>query len=307
MAQRSTSRSPQSKESDDSALLTASENVARVLGVIFIVIGLGLIIFLIGGFIFSKLPYRVDPNLPIPTLDETEEHTNKDAIDVSGNVLPGEEVALYQDEERLKDTVETDEEGNFVFEEVELSEEGETTFKAAVVRGGIFKQRSEYSNDVMTFIDWTSPSSQLSLEYEALSIDGKVDVKGTAEPNTVIIVESDTEKYEVTVDESGEFELKGIALSAGENSFEVRIKDRAGNEVLAAKKVEVTYEAGDINGDGVSVAGASTQLPESAGELEAALEFLSGNQLMLAMAALALGGFALSSIGVRIHSRKSQA
>ena len=290
-------------------LSTVSEKVARVFGVAFILIGLFLIIYLVGGFVISKLPYRVDPNLPIPTLRDSEEFTNQDSITLSGTVLPGEKVALYIDENRVKETITTDEDGSFSFEDISIDEEGDLSFEAAVVRGGLFKRRSEMSNLVETTVDWTPPSTSISLEYDTESGSETTTVRGSAEPNSIVVLDGDTESYEIAVDPDGNFEMTDLTLLDGTNVFSVRIKDRAGNEVLASDTVEIVYLAsadvlGEVNGDGVSIGPNGGKLPESAGELEAALEFLAGNKLMFIMSLVALFTFAGSSTLAVRHARK---
>lgn len=291
---------------DDSKLMTASENVARVLGVLFIVIGAGLIIALIIGFVVSRLPYRVDPNLPIPTLDNLEKSTNKDTITITGTALPGEDAILFRDGERMKDTADTDEEGDFEFSDVVLEEEGEVTFEAGVVRGGVFKRRSEYSNQVSTYVDWTPPSSVVSVEYEKSVAMDTTTIKGTAEANATIIFESEANTKEIVVSEDGTFEITNLPVGEGTTIYTIRIKDSAGNEVVASEKVEIAYAGdGDVNGNGAATGPNGEQLPESAGELEAALEFLKGNKIMLTFGILALAIFGVSSTTAYKHSKRN--
>ncbi len=290
-----------SSEPTEHPLASASETAARVFGIVFILIGLILIVSLVGGFIISKLPYRVDPNLPIPTLDETDTYTNKDTLDITGTVLPGEEVVLYMDEERIDGTVETNEDGSFSFEGIALPEEGERLFEAAVIRGGLFKRRSEKSNVVSSIVDWTSPSTLITLNYEKDNTTGRATITGTAEPFAIITLKGDTKDYEATADSNGDFIFSDVILAKGANSFSIRVKDRAGNEVVATKKVEIAYEGGSVNGDGASIIvdENGNELPESAGELGRALEILAGNKVMLALAGTSFLAFGLSSFLVR--------
>lgn len=291
-------------EDSRTSLTEASERAARVFGIVFILIGIALIVFLIGGFIMSKLGYRTDPNLPIPTLDSIDAYTNEDALDVSGTVLPGETVVLYVDDTRTTSTAETDDEGNFVFTNIPLEEEGEASFMAAVVRGSLFKRRSEFSNTVTTTVDWTAPATDVSLDYTSVSTSSSGSISGTIEPHAIVVIEGNGKIYEVTADGDGMFDMKNVTLVEGLNTFSVRIRDQAGNEVTTSKQIKITYEAGSINGDGAST-GDGEQLPESAGELDAALEFLAGNKLMLGMAVLVLVAFGGSARLARLkYNRK---
>lgn len=307
MATRNSSRTTRDiSTADKDSINTASERAARVFGIVFILVGLVLIVLLIGGFITSKLPYRVDPTLPIPTLDKTREYTSEDVAEVTGTALPGEKVVLYIDEDRTNKTIETDEDGAFTFSDIELTEEGKTEFSAAVIRGGLLKRRSELSNTVATTVDWTSPSSTISFEYEPSVSGDKTTVKGTAEPGTIVVLDTGSKTYEATVDEGGIFTFSDLPLVAGDNSFTVKIRDLAGNEVRASKTVQIASTTGDLNGDGASTSnGSSTQLPESAGELQAALDFLAGNKLMTMIAVIVLAVFGASSTSAYLYAKRN--
>ena len=159
------------------------------------------------------------------------------------------------------------------------------------------------SNEISTSIDWTPPSSTISLEYESLSPSSSATVKGSADPNTTIIIENETNAYEGIVNEDGTFEIPGVALANGLNSYTVRIKDRAGNEVVSEEKVKISYEGGDLDGLGVAT-GPGQQLPESAGELEAAMDFLTGNSMMLIIGVAALAVLGISSYAVFLTAKK---
>lgn len=289
-----------------------SDTTARILGAIFVVSALVIILVLIIAYGLSKLSYRVDPNLPIPTLNELPKYTKEETIDVSGTVLPGETVALYQDGDLLKYRAETDDDGDFTFEEVELEEEGETEFEAAVIRGGLLKKRSEKSNTVSTIVDWTAPSSKVEVSYDETVSNGKTSIEGKAEENsTVILEDEDGNKYETKADEDGKFKFDDVKLKSGKNVFSIKVKDEAGNEVVSGTEIEITAE-GDINGPGASTGPDGTdgtgtdgqQLPESAGELDRAMEFLFGNNIMFVFSILALAVFGASTASVMWHSRK---
>lgn len=299
-------RDSRSKKTEtDNKLMSASENLARMIGVLFIVIGFGLIIVLVGSFVVSRLPYRVDPNLPIPTLDPISEFTNKDTLDLSGSALPGEIVVLYKDGDRTSTTAETDSDGEFIFKDIVLEDEGDIAFEAAVTRGGIFKRRSEFSNEVSAVVDWSPPSSVVSLEYDKETTTGTTTVTGTADPDTTVILENETNTYETVTDSDGTFRVEVTDLEPGVNEFTIRVRDNAGNEVVAPSIVTIAYtSAGDLNGPGAAVGPNGELLPESAGELEAALEFLAGNNLMLIFGLLALAAFGASTSLAYNHSKK---
>ncbi len=295
-----------SKSSNNSAKSKASTRVNKVGGAI-----LGIVILAVLGlcavvFILSRLPYRTDPNLPIPTLEELDEYTDENEIDVSGEVTPGEKIALYKNGKMQDGNVEADDDGKFTFEGVELEDEDDYSFEAVTVRGRIFKKRSEKSNEVNTTVDRTAPSPDINLDYEETNTSGEATIKGEAEPDAYIVLEKEGAEYETQADEKGKFSFEDITLESGENEFTVKIRDMAGNEVEADDKVTITYDGGDLNGPGATDEAGTGQLPESAGELDRAIEILTGNKVMLVLGIAALAVFAASSMGVvAFNSRKN--
>jgi hypothetical protein len=293
----------------------------KLLGAFFVVAGLILIGVLLIFYILSKLPYRTDPNMPIPTLEELDEYSNDDSIDLSGEVIPNETVILYREEELTDRKTKSDNDGNFTFEDVNLPEEEKVSFQAATVRGLILKKRSEKSNTVATTVDRTDPSAKVSLDYPKETEDDTITVKGEAEKNSTVTLKKDGEEYETETDDQGKFEVKDVELKDGENVFKVIVEDEAGNEVTSSSRVKVNKKAsGDLNGPGATdtrddangtgdttaSAEGKGKLPESAGELEAALEVLSQNSLMFGFGVLAALMFALSSFGVYFHNFKKK-
>jgi len=153
-------------------------------------------------------------------------------------------------------------------------------------------------------VDRTPPSSKVSVEYDDIAVGDDVVIKGKAEKNTTIIIEGDTDTYEVETGEDGSFEISSLTLKPGKNLFKLRVKDDAGNEVLSSTTIEIEYEAGDVNGDGVVIGPDGKPLPESAGELDKAMDFLMGNKLMLGFALIAMAVFGVSSASAYALSKK---
>jgi hypothetical protein len=291
----------------------------KILGAFFVIAGLLLIGVLLIFYILSKLPYRTDPNIPIPTLEEADEYTNEDTIDISGEVVPGETVVLYKDDDMTNKKVKADDDGDFTFEDIELEEEDEYKFQAASTRGWILKKRSEKSNAVYVTYDATDPSAKVNLEYPKETDSDSVTIKGEAEKDSLVILKKDGEEYETETDEEGNFELKNVQLDEGENEFEVIVEDKAGNRTTSSTDVNIARiarkDSGDLNGPGASderderdertANGENEDLPESAGELEAALEIISQNNLMFALGLMAVLVFAASSAGVYFFNKRT--
>ncbi|MBN2100617.1 hypothetical protein JW710_01840 [Candidatus Dojkabacteria bacterium] len=301
-----TSKSEKSSKSAGSESPENKSSVGKVLGGLFVIVGLALVGLLIIIFVISRLPYRKDSSLPIPTLEKLDEETREDEVDIKGETIPGETVMLFKDGEMLDQKEKADNDGNFEFEKVELDEEGDTDFEAVTVRGSVFKKRSEKSNKVTMDVDWTAPSSKVSLDYDEESTGDKATVKGKAEKNSYVILENEDNEYETKTDKDGNFEFKDVQLSKGENTYDVSVRDEAGNEVLSSSEVKITYEAGDINGNGATDSkedtGKSEQLPESAGSLEEALTEILGNRLMFILGMLVVLAFSASGTAAYIYS-----
>lgn len=276
---------------------------ARIAGIFFVLIAITIIGLLVLSFIISKLPYRSDATLPIPTLDEVAQFTNKDSVDLRGSNIPGEIVALYVNDEIMGEQSETDKDGNFLFQNVELLDEGEYSIEAVTVRGKFNKKRSELSNEIKITVDRTDPSGDVAAEYETVSTSGTAQIRGQAEADGTVVLKSGTREFEATTDAQGLYSFDGVSLLPGENNFEVSVRDRAGNETLSSTLIQIVYE-GSINGDGATADRPATQLPESAGELEQIMEFLAGNELMFAFGLAAVILMAISTTGAIAYSRK---
>lgn len=283
-----------------------ADKTSKILGAIFVIAGLTVIGLLILYFFLSRIPYRKDPNMPIPTLDKIEEFTKSETITITGDVIPGELVILYINGDQEDEKVTADDSGKFEFEDVKLEKEGTIKFEAATVRGRIFKKRSEMSNTVETEVDWTAPSSKVDLQYEETNTTGTTIIEGDAEEEAYIILRSDDDtEYETKTDDDGHFKFEDVKVEEGKNTYNLSIRDEAGNEVLSSE-FKITNETGDLNGPGASTTGDpdSEKLPEAAGELEKAVATILENNLMFLMGLISLLALGASSAGVYLYSKK---
>lgn len=257
----------------------------------FVIAGLTIVALVILIFTISKIPYRVDPNLPIPTLDNTNAYTNEDTIDVTGDGIPGEKIALYINDKLQNKTVIVDEYGTFEFSDIVLPEEGEYSYQTSTIKGSILKKRSEYSNKVKTIVDRTAPSKEIEVVFPKDTDMDETIISGNSEKNAYVILERGIDEYETKSNKEGFFQFDNIPLNKGDNTFYVSIKDEAGNKVLSSSQIKINYKPGDVNGDG-----AYSDLPESAGELDDALNAIAQQKLMLVFGLLSLVIFIGSSI-----------
>ncbi|MFH1546987.1 MAG: hypothetical protein ABIC57_00710 [bacterium] len=241
----------------------------------FVIAGLTIVALVILIFTISKIPYRVDPELSIPTLDSIDSHTNEETIVLTGDGEPGENIALYIND-RLQTQISTvDEYGTFEFPEIPLSNEGEYKFEVATVSGSILKKRSELSNSAVSVVDRTAPSKDVSIVFPENTDMDEAIISGTAEINTYVILEKGVDEYQTKSNSEGFFQFDNIPLEKGDNTFYVGLKDEAGNEVLSSNQAKILFTPGEVNGDGVY-----SDLPESAGEIEKAIDTIMSQNIM---------------------------
>lgn len=277
---------------------TKQDKVSRIVGTIFIFLGILLISYGIYSFIrFSRTP-ELDESLDVPSLSGTEVLTNRDDIVIRGEAEGFDEVFVYVDNEEVG-RVKVDRESTFEYEH-NIEEEGKYAVSVAGVRGFPKRYISLQSEMRMVEVDRTPP--------ELTEIDYPVEVGtetftlvGNVEPNAEVVVRRGTDKYKATCDEEGDFRIEGILLDDGPNVFGLTLKDEAGNEVEVEEKVRVIYsEDSDVDGDAVM-----DELPVASGDLQSAMEGVMGNNLMMVFGFLAIVGFFLSS-GVVLVKNKSR-
>jgi hypothetical protein len=257
----------------------------------FVIAGLTIVALVILVFTISKIPYRVDPNLPIPTLDSIDSHMNEETVVITGDGIPEEKIALYINDKLQTETTEVDEFGTFEFPEIPLTDEGEYSFEVATIRGSILKKRSEMSNKALTVVDRTPPSKDISFMYpEETDIDEAI-ISGNADKDSYIKLEIGQQEYETKSNSEGFFQFENIPLVKGENTFYAEIEDEAGNSVTASNQVTINFISGEVNGDGVT-----SNLPESAGEVGKALDILTSQTAMLVIGLISLVALAASTL-----------
>jgi len=264
------------------------EKVSRIVGAIFIFLGIALISYGIYSFIkFSRTP-ELDDTLDTPSLAGTEEITNEDEIVIKGVAESFDEVFVYVDNEEVG-RVKVDEDSAFEFE-YPVEEEGKYAVSVAGVRGFPKRYISLQSDMRIVEVDRTNPELT-EIKYPAEVGTETFTLVGNVEPNAEVIVRRGTDKYVAECDDEGDFKVTGILLEDGPNVFGVTILDEAGNEVEIEEKVKVTYsEESTVNGDAVM-----DEIPVASGELEAAMQEIFGNNLMKVFALLAIITFVFSS------------
>ncbi len=272
------------------------EKVSRLVGSVFI--GLGVLLVAFG--IFSYIKYReeplLNPEFEAPTLSESTSITNGDMIKILGVAKGYDSVFVYDGEEKIGE-VKVDEDSKFSYE-YEIEEEGEYLISIAGVKGFPNRSISPKSEVMTSVVDKTAPTKEsVTLMYGEETNKDTFILVGTTEASATVEVKRGTESFDGLTDNEGNFRIEGISLDEGKNVFSVYIKDLAGNQVLLDEKVRVTYSpTGDVNGDAV----VDENIPQAAGTFDE----LIGNNLMMLFGLLALFGFIGSSTYSYIRNKR---
>jgi hypothetical protein len=274
-----------------------TDKASRIVGTIFI--GLGILLVAFG--IYSFLKFRAEPtyneDLPVPTMEYVTDLTNEEEILVRGNAQDFDSVAVFVNDERVDEARVKDDMYEFAYE---VEDEGTYSISVAGLQGFPFREISPRSEAEIALVDKTGPDADtLSLQYVEETNQSTFTLKGNTEPNVGVEIRRGVSTYQATADEQGDFRIEGISLDEGKNVFYISLTDPAGNTVSLDERVRIAYSPdADLNGDGVTdtdggdVAGTDDELPEAAGELDNLL----ARRLMLIFGIAALFVFSGSSI-----------
>jgi hypothetical protein len=268
------------------------ETVSRIVSGVFIVIG----IVLIGIGVYSYLNYRQTPELnselETPSMVGISKLTNGTEILVKGVAEDYDEVFVYVDGDKV-DSVKVAKDDTFEYAYT-VDAEGEYSLSVSGVKGFPRRYMSEISLPEEVLVDWTAPEVT-SLDYTPEVGTDYFTVIGSAEPNAEVYVKRGVDSYSAIADDDGVFKITNIMLEKGANVFNVEVEDLAGNLAKVDEKIRVTYSPdSDVNGDAISDM-VDGELPVAAGELEEAMTYILGNNLMMIFGILALAGFSTSS------------
>lgn len=281
--------------------------VLKVIGLAIIIFGLLALLILGIIAIVTRISPRVDKSMERPVLVRLPEYTNQEVIKVEGSVNGVSEVIVYADNK--VDSVIKVQDGKFA-KEIKLTAERKYTFEAAGVKGLILRSRSEKSDAVSTTFDKTAPSSKIELIDLPKEVStSKLDIKGKAEPNSIVVFNNGEKDFSAKANAEGEFTMLGIELKPGNNEFSIEIKDMAGNSTKVKETFSINYNASaNINGSGASTSNNSgttnaNALPNSAGPLDEAMAAIMQNKLMFGFGVFALVLFLLNSaiVGSKLY------
>ncbi len=281
--------------------VNGNDKASRIVGTIFI--GLGVLLVAFG--IYSFIQFRADPifeeTFVTPSWEYVTEVTNKGEIMVKGEAPEYDSVAIFVNDEKIDEVKVED----GVFEYIYTTDdEGEFAISVAGLKGFPIRKISVRSAEFVAVVDKTSPSSdEVELIYGGETNKESFRMTGSVEPNATVEIKRGVEVYLSLADGEGYFEILDIVLDAGKNVFSVSISDAAGNVTFLDEKVRVEYAVdGRINGDAVAdqytedsgrvVAGTGDTIPQAAGELDIRLV----RTLMLIFGVAAIFVFSGSSV-----------
>lgn len=273
----------------------SQEKMSRLVGSIFIGLGVLLVAFGIYSFIRFREEPTLDVELEAPVLSEVTSLTSGENIVIRGTAPDYDDVFIYINDIKIGST-KVDGDNEFMFEYT-VEGEGDYAVNVAGVKGFPNRVIGPRSEIKMAKVDWTAPTEEsVSFKYGEETNKDTFIIAGTAEPLSTVTVKRGILSYDVLANEDGEFRLEGIELEEGRNVFTMSVKDAAGNEITLEEKIRVTYSpGGSVNGDAV----VDGNIPQASGELDA----LFGNNLMLIFGLIALIAFG-SSFSVMYYKRR---
>jgi hypothetical protein len=293
---------------DTAVVVDNDENsVLRIIGLGVIIIGVLALLILGIIAIVTRISPRVDKTMEKPVIVTMSEFTNKDSVLVEGTVKGTSEVILYVDGK--VDSVLSVKNDRFS-KDFKFKDEKKYTFESASVKGIIFRSRSEKSEPVSTIYDKTSPVAKIELIDLPKEIGTpSFNLHGKAEPNSIIAISKDGKEYIGKTDSEGKFDITSIALNPGLNTFNIEIRDLAGNVTKVKETFSITYNTRtSINGAGVSTNTNQTAntLPNSAGIVDDAMLAIAQNKVIFGFGLFALILFIANSsvVAVKLYRNK---
>jgi hypothetical protein len=274
-----------------------TDKVSRIVGSIFIVLGILLVGFGVYSFIKYNSTPKLDTSLVSPSLNSIPSVTNANKVTVTGNASGYDTVYVYLNNQKVGDTkVKSD---NSFSYDVSLDSEGTYKIAVAGVKGFPTRHLSSQSLEENIEVDRTAPVLG-SIKYPSEVGTKTFTVTGTAEKGSQIIVKRGTDYYSVTSDDQGNFKIADISLDEGPNIFNMVIKDTAGNETPLDSEIKVTYSAeSSVDGNGTS-----TSIPVAAGNLENMKDILLNNSLTIIFGVLALVGAVTTTSVLYLKNKK---
>lgn len=182
----------------------------------------------------KKAPESEGASVAPPVLNIPYEATNSSQIDIKGFGAPETKVKLYLDDE-LKQTIDVDKEGSFIFEKVELSIGTNNIYGKSLDDQGkeslpskIFKLIYENDKPILS-INEPEDEKKIQGGVKQIKVSGKTD------PTVNVFINN----TQVIVDKDGNFNTDQI-LNDGDNTFTIKAQSQAGNITETQRRVTYT-------------------------------------------------------------------
>lgn len=172
--------------------------------------------------------FLAPPDLLIPY-----EATNTSTIDIEGYAAANSRVEVYLDDQ-LEDMVDVSSDGRFIFRNVSLKLGTNNIYGRSIDEEG---KRSLPSKTQKIIYDNEKPSLEIFEPEDGKQIQGnrQLVISGLTEPGAFVFINDS----QIIVDQEGKF--KSIhQLSDGENIFNIKAQDKAGNITEVARRVIFT-------------------------------------------------------------------
>lgn len=254
----------------------SGDKASRIVGTIFIGLGVLLVAFGVYSFIQFRSDPTYDESFEVPVLEFVTQITNDKEILIKGVAQEYDSVAIFVNDQKVGEAKVEDGVYEYTYE---VEDEGDYAVSVAGLRGFPIRKISARSAELFAEVDMTAPSSDVELVYGTETNKETFKLTGTSEADVTVEVKRGVDVYSAVADSDGYFEITDILLDEGKNVYTVAVSDRAGNTVSLDEKIRVEYAIdGDVNGDAVAdeyaqdlgkeVAGTGDSLPQASGELD---------------------------------------
>lgn len=165
-----------------------------------------------------------------PVFNIPFEETNSSPIEIKGFAAPNAKIQLYLDD-HLKDEVTTLDDGSFTFENVNL------VLGTNNIYGKTLDDKNKESLPSKTIIviyDDDKPSLEVTEPEDGKNVQGerKLNISGKTEPEAKIFINDS----QTIVKSDGTFTTQ-FSLNDGDNQFNIKAQDKAGNFTEVSRKV----------------------------------------------------------------------
>lgn len=180
----------------------------------------------LGNLRSSYIPIETQDKFPppAPIFKPLPEATNSSQLTISGFAESGATVKIFSSAEEPKEVI-ADNEGNFIFTNLKLRLGKNEFYATAIDKEG---NESAESKKINVYYDNEPPKLEIIEPVDGTTFwneSNKTVIVGTTEPGVNLLIND----HFVVVDKEGNFRHP-LTLSIGENNFNIRATDKAGNQ-----------------------------------------------------------------------------